>query len=162
MYNAIETRLFKSRPSTYTPTNSDSSMQHAQKHYCGVILDCHSGVDVQHEHQIDQDISTVMEYINNGERRTIRKIRKHNPSDQTSLLEVLHMCPSRRYPLHEEKMQVVYSHTQTCGTELTHAKDSTGITRSLIIWTFRRSSHDTESRVNLLLGRHEQGNHGIL
>eukprot|EP00057_Strongylocentrotus_purpuratus_P015075 XP_011669549.1 PREDICTED: uncharacterized protein LOC105440753 isoform X1 [Strongylocentrotus purpuratus] len=73
--NAVETRS-----STNTSTPNDATRQSAPNvlhPYRGVILD--SDVDVQHEQQLDQDISTVIECVNNGERPTIRQIRRHNP-----------------------------------------------------------------------------------
>ena len=78
--NAVETRSSKSRSSTDTPVQDDSTRQSAPKApqpYHGVILD--SDVDVQREQELDQDISTVIKYIDKSERPTIRQIRKHNP-----------------------------------------------------------------------------------
>ena len=74
--NAVETRSSKSRPSTNTSIPNDTRRQPAPYHLCK-FLD--SDVDVQHEQQLDQNISTVIVCVKNGEQPAIRQIRRHNP-----------------------------------------------------------------------------------
>ena len=86
--NAVETRSQKSQPTCDKPAHKNSRIHlesPSSQPYRGVILT--SDVDVQHEQQLDDDIRTVVRYINNGERPNKQQIRKHNPRIRRFLWE---------------------------------------------------------------------------
>ena len=78
--SAVETRSQKSAPTPSHPLHnhpSDLSKVQSPQPYSGVILN--SNVDVQHEQQLDNDIRTVIKFVNQGKRPSERQIRRHNP-----------------------------------------------------------------------------------
>ena len=85
--NAVETRSSTRAQTTNMATHNPPIQEESQpaQPYRGVILD--SDVDIQHQQQLDQDVNTVIEYINKGKRPSVRLIRKHNPRTRRFLWE---------------------------------------------------------------------------